>query len=299
MPFRFAILFALTPVLALARISGFSSLEKMTDEATLIVVAHVSEGRGAGGFLSVTLEGERTLKGRAVSGLVTATTEVEDRDANGNYNRATLSVNPNGTPGSPSWSIPINSDKLFLSCTNCTLPLITSLKPSENCTFDIGVRVSYDGFRSNPFLMNVNAPWFVEPGGPSETINYFDGWKTFVFYATRDRCTAAMTGIAFNETFGTFQSLTANNWAKPVAEGKASYPGYFWTDQMSIFNCFLPECIPLVEQGNPVGQASVDQVQQFWQIGSATPGLGIYVQQNTFRRYTGHGEHLNILRVLY
>ena len=103
-----------------------------------------------------------------------------------------------------------------------------------------------------------------------------------------------MPSIALNERFDAF---SPSGWAKPIAQGLSGYGGYTWYDQISFYGCAA--CSPPVQQHNPPGQSFVDEAQQYWSIGSSTVGLGIYVQQNTFRRYTGHGEHLNVLRILY
>ena len=181
----------------------------------------------------------------------------------------------------------------LLPCTTCTLPLVMSAQPSANCTYDVGIQVNFGGFYSNVYSMNVNSPFYLESGGLSTTSNYQDGWLTLVPYLNRDRCNYINPSISLNETFGAF---TPANWPLPTAGGTSGY-GTTWYDQIFIHNC--PGCSPVVQQDNPVGQTQVDQAQQFWNIGSATPGLGIYVQQNTFRRYTGHGEHRNVLRILY
>lgn len=217
-------------------------------------------------------------------------------DSNGYFNRVTLSVNANGSPGSPTWSVPFGANKVSLSCTSCTSPLVTSTQPSSNCTYDVGVRVNYGGFNSeNLYVLNVNAPFYVQSGGLSSTSNYGgDGWLTVVPYLNRDRCTYPMPSIALNETFGQF---TPSSWTKPTAGGTATYGGYTWYDQIFVTGC--TNCVPPSQQDNPLGQAFVDQAQQFWQVGSSTPGFGIYVQQNTFRRFTGHGDHWDVLRILY
>jgi hypothetical protein len=220
-------------------------------------------------------------------------------DDNGYFNRATLTANPNGSPGSPTWSliqgqVGSNAGRVALSCTTCNFPLVTSEQRSSNCAYDVGVRLNYNGFSSNVYLLNVNAPYYMESSGLASTNNFLsDGWITVIPYLNRDRCLYPMPSIALNEVFGTF---TQSNWPKPVAQGTANYNnGYIWYDQIFIAEC--PNCAPPVQRDNPPGQAVVDQAQQFWNLGSSTPGLGIYVQQNTFRRHTGHGEHLNLIRV--
>jgi hypothetical protein len=217
-------------------------------------------------------------------------------DSNGYYNRATLSVNANGATGSPTWSTG-GSSSVSLSCSACNFPLVTSVQPSANCSYDIAVTVNYSGFYSPIFWMNVNAPFYMQSGGLSSTTNNLDGWSTVVPYSNRDRCNYQMPSIALNENFSTFTDIVSNNWAKPTAKGLSGYFGLTWYDQIYIYSCSA--CMPSLQQNNPPGQTAVDQAQQFWNIGSATVNFGIYVQQNTFRRYTGHGEHLNVLRILY
>lgn len=165
---------------------------------------------------------------------------------------------------------------------------LTSAQPSANCTYDVGVRVSYSGFNSEAlYVLNVNAPYYVQSGGLSSTPDLGgDGWLTVVPYINRDRCNYPMPSIALNELFGEF---TQSLWNKPTAEGLAAYPEFTWYDQISITGC--TNCVPPSQQGNPLGQSFVDDAPQFWQIGSSTSGTGIWVQQNTFRRFTGHGEY--------
>ena len=150
-------------------------------------------------------------------------------DDNGYYNRGTFSVNRNGATGAPNWTVIQNATKVSLSCTTCDLPLVTSVEPSANCTYDIALQVDFAGFKSEPFLLNVNAPYYMESGGLSSTENLPpDGWITSIPYVNRDRCTYGMPSIALNEQFWPFENITANNWAKPQAKGIPSYGGYTW-----------------------------------------------------------------------
>ena len=217
-------------------------------------------------------------------------------DVNGYYNRATLSANANGAPGTAHWATTTGGNKVLLSCISCTLPLVTSLQPSANCTYDVGIQMDFAGFKSPVYAMNVNAPFYMD-AGLSSTSNFLDGWLTLVPYVNRDRCNYAMTSIALNEAFGPWVPDTTNNWNKPIAGGLPSYGGYTWYDQISVSNC--PTCSPAVQQNNPPGQTAVDNSQQSWRIGSASVGSGIYVQVDTLRRYSGHGEHNPVTRILF
>src|SRR5579885_1246331 len=62
------------------------------------------------------------------------------------YAQSQLSPDPNGAPGSPSWTIVQNGQgKISLSCNDCANPVATALSPSGGCFSDIHVYVSYGG----------------------------------------------------------------------------------------------------------------------------------------------------------
>jgi hypothetical protein len=217
----------------------------------------------------------------------------------GNYtNTTTLAAASGGAPETPYWNVTANSNKISLSCNSCTFPLVTSLVPSANCMYDITIQMSVGGLNADPFQFNVNEPWYLESGGLSSTGDYFDGWLTVVPYITRDRCYYPLEHISINEHFGPFaKDDPAYTWAVPTAMPLPGYAygGYTWYDEMSIRGC--TGCNPPSQQGNPAGQVGVDQGQQSWGVGSTIEQGGIYVQQNTFRRFSGHGEHQNVVRI--
>ena len=148
--------------------------------------------------------------------------------ANGYYNAATLSANRHGAPGTANWTRLTGATKVSLNCYQCDYPLATSAAPSANCTYDVSIQLDFGGFKAAaPFLLNVNAPFYVQSGGFPTTEDFMDnGWITVVPYMNRDRCSYPMPSIALNETFGPFQDMVNNNWAKPPAGGLAGYGNY-------------------------------------------------------------------------
>ena len=76
-----AIAFTLIPVIGLCNPMGLAHLDRMIRDAKLIVVARVAEGGQSGKLASVTLEVQRTLKGQAPSGMVSASLEVSEQDS--------------------------------------------------------------------------------------------------------------------------------------------------------------------------------------------------------------------------
>ena len=157
--------------------------------------------------------------------------------------------------------------------------------------------MSVGGLNADPFQMNVNEPWYLQSGGMSTTTNFGDGWLTLVPYVTRDRCNYLLPSISINEHFGTFTKDNPDySWNIPSATPLpgSSYTNT-WSDQIYITGCTA--CNPPSQQDNPPNQTGVDQALQFWSVGSTVEQLGIYVQQNLFRRFTGHGEHQSVVRI--
>jgi len=77
------------------------------------------------------------------------------------------------------------------------------------------------------------------------------------------------------------------------AVGCVDNPGIYWVDNI---DCRMHRCIPPKRTDNPPGQIGVDRAQQSGTLGHCR-AVGRLCQQNTFRRYTGHGETRTPLRI--
>lgn len=226
--------------------------------------------------------------------------------ANGYSNSSTLSANGNGAAGTANWTIV--SGPVSTSCSSCGATTATSTGPSANCTYDVGIKISYSGFESNIFTMNVNRPRsltaaYAPYGTAVSDQNNEDGYISRIGYISVDACGYAMSGIALNEQFGGWlYNNTTYDWNHPLAcydpatgstTCTSGYGGYVWQDSISQKLC--ASCSPVVKNPqSPLLDVRVDYATQYWRIGSSTIGSGVQVQTNTLQRYQDHGRHESI-----
>jgi hypothetical protein len=224
--------------------------------------------------------------------------------ANNYHNSTQLTANANGAPGTAYWTVV--SGPVTMSCSACGVTTITSTGPSADCTFDVGIKISYGGFESNLFTMNVNRPRrlvsaYQPYGNPTSDSSHADGYISNVNYISADACGYAMTSIALNEQFGQWSyNNPTYNWNHPTAcydpltgltQCPSGYSGWVWPDRISHFMCSV--CTPPVSNPQtPLSSTGVDYAPQTWRLGSNSIGAGVIVQTNTIQRYVDHGRHV-------
>jgi hypothetical protein len=228
--------------------------------------------------------------------------------ANGYYNQAAVTGNPNCNPGdtcnaTPYWSVTANSNKVSLSCSVCTNQTVTALVPSDSFG-DVQIHMDIGGFAASPFSFTVNAPASLDSAGGPFDENYFDGYYSAIYYNTLDEFGHQMPSIALNEQFSNpgcgnpvanFCPDQTNNWNKPTPYGLSAYnqTGY-WYDQIYIYNC--SSCSPAYSgPKNPLSTSTVDHSTQTWRVGSSAVGVGVEVQYDTLQRYVDHGRHNGVV----
>ncbi|HLG97913.1 MAG TPA: hypothetical protein VKX49_16485 [Bryobacteraceae bacterium] len=137
------------------------------------------------------------------------------------YAQSQLTSDPNGAPGSPSWTVVQNSQgKISLSCYDCANPVATAQSTSSGCLSDIQVYVSYGGYSSAPFNVTIVAPSYTNlQSGYPQTNPWYLGYLTQYVWSVVDSCGNLDGGIDANEKFGTFVNDISNNWIYPSSGG--------------------------------------------------------------------------------
>jgi hypothetical protein len=228
--------------------------------------------------------------------------------ANGYYNQAALTGNPNCNAGdtcnnTPYWSVTVNSTKVSLSCSVCTNNTATASVPSDSVG-DIQIYMDIGGFAAAAFSFTVNTPGSLDSAGAPYDTTYNDGYYSAIYYNTLDEFGNQMPSISLNEQFSSptcgspisnFCPDQANNWNKPTPYGLSAYnlAGY-WYDQIYFSSCI--GCTPAYSgPQTPRSASMVDHSNQTWRVGSSSVGSGVEVQYDTFQRYVDHGRHNDVV----
>jgi|ERR1035441_3752019 hypothetical protein len=228
-------------------------------------------------------------------------------------NTALIAGNPNGAPETPQWVFTAGSAFGTLSCTTCSQPLFTATQASASCQdYSVVLNTSYNGFQSDPFYMFINAPNNEEastctpnlgcPATWNYTIDWYNGWASFIFYTTDTLCAldGPMTAYDMNESFGSWvpPDYTGATWSPPTPN-PWGVPASEWYDELS-FACPANNCTPMpvkptVNCWPDCGTVKVQHATQTLKVGTQNMGHGFAVQQDTQQRFLDHGEHDNIV----
>lgn len=219
------------------------------------------------------------------------------------YAQASWTANPNGNPGSPTWTV-VNSPgggSVSLNCYTCTTVVATATSPSAGCVYDITVTVTYNGNTSAPFNVAIIQPTTttLQSGSPiDQSANAFFntvglvGYMTTTSWNLTDSCGNSDGGLDVNESFGTFSNDTANNWGRPTI-GNGYYPG-------SVLSDYLGESAPtnnnsspqLQNPQSPLGSTKIyHDYPWVLRVFSLTSGNGVTVRTDTQQWYQDHGRH--------
>ena len=187
-----------------------------------------------------------------------------------------LTASASGATGVPSWTVVSGSQKLQLSCSNCTQTYANALQPSSGCSYDVVVKVSYGGFESVPFYVLIDRPYrleYVNGNNDSSDSPSGNGYLSTVSYALKGMCGSFLTDMRGGEAFPSsgygFQDQ-ANNWPPGDPAYGLTNPSDVWTDSMSLTNCMwtLNQCYP--DNANPQYPRlsnSIRRVPQEWWMG--------------------------------
>ncbi len=132
------------------------------------------------------------------------------------YAQSQLTSNPNGAPGSPSWTVVQNGQgQVSLSCYTCANPVATAQSTSNGCYSDIQIYVSYGGYSSNAFNVTIVSPSFtnLQSGYPQNATWMGTGYLSTYQWQVVDSCGNADSGIDANEVLGTYTNIISNNWS--------------------------------------------------------------------------------------
>jgi hypothetical protein len=216
---------------------------------------------------------------------------------NGYFAQAAWTANPNGSSGTPTWTVVTNSGggSVSLSCYTCANTVATSTAPSNGCTYDITVYVTYpDTTQSSNFYVAIVVPntttlySVVNSPYPGRT----DGYLSTTTWNLTDSCSYSDPGLDLNETFGTWTNDVSNDWNLPLflSPGSFTFTGTsLVNDNMAVAGEDMPPS--LVPQSPLLNDPVVHDYPWTYYAGSLTNGSGTVVRQDTQQFYTDHGGH--------
>jgi hypothetical protein len=220
------------------------------------------------------------------------------------YAQASWTANPNGNPGSPTWTVvnsPTGGGSVSLNCYTCTTVVATATSPSAGCVYDVTVTVTYNGNTSAPFKVALIQPTTttLQSGSPTDqSANAYFGVTTLVGYVSTtswnltDSCGNSDAGLDVNESFGTWTNDTANNWPLPSV-GNAYYPGSVISDFLAAYGAISNSSSPPVQNPqSPLGSTKIRHDYPWvLRVFSLTSGNGVTVRTDTQQSYQDHGRH--------
>jgi hypothetical protein len=208
------------------------------------------------------------------------------------YAQTAWTANPNGAPGTPSWTITMHSGggEVTLNCYTCTNVTATAQAPSDGCQFDVTVTVSYGPYTSAPFnvLINTGASVSLASGYPDD-FPWFPpyGYQSKTGWTVQDLCGETMQQFDANELLGNFTNDVANNWTRPVAMNGAQDVVVVDTQGEAL------QAVPASEEP----QSSLTNTKVYndlpWTLSvfSLNSGSGVNVHEDTQQFYQDHGRH--------
>jgi hypothetical protein len=209
------------------------------------------------------------------------------------YAQSALTSNPNGAPGSPTWTVQTvpGGGSVSLSCYNCSNPVATATAPSNGCVYDVTLYVSYGGYQSAPFNVVIATPTTTTlvAGYPTDSALGFSGYVSRTAWNLTDSCGSSDAGLDGNEVFGTFVSdYAGNNWGHPTATSEY-WSTSLWYDDIGASGWTTPLAEP--------PQMPLTNVKVFhdtpWRLfaGSQSFGTGVVIRSDTQQFYQDHGRH--------
>jgi hypothetical protein len=203
------------------------------------------------------------------------------------YAEAAWTANANGASGTPTWhAVPTaGGANVTFSCNPCTNNVATSIAPSNGCTYDLTVYLSYpDGSQSDNFYVEILVPNTTTQQSITQTaLN--PGYISTYSWSLTDSCGYSDAGLDGNEVFGSFVNDTSNDWS--IGGANAIYnPTNIWQDQIG-------------HQGgtpsaqNPGSGTTKIRHDYPWTlyVGSQTHGSGTPIRADTQQWWRDHGSH--------
>lgn len=209
------------------------------------------------------------------------------------YAQAAWTANANGAMGTPTWHVNTvpGGGSVSLSCNTCTNTTATSTAPSNGCTYDITVYVTYpDGSQSGNFNVAIITPknTTLLSGYPTDASCGLQCYLSTTAWNLTDTCGSSDAGLDLNETFGTWTNdYVGNTWGLPTA-------GSTYRPNSTLYDYMSPGCCTPVPQPpqSPLGSTKVfhDYPYTLW-VGTQTFGHGVSVLVDTQQFYQDHGRH--------
>jgi hypothetical protein len=214
------------------------------------------------------------------------------------YAQSQLTADPNGAPGTPSWSIvQPGAGQISLSCYTCTNPIATALAPSSGCSSDIQVTVSYGSYTSAPFNITIVVPnstvlqstypqhsaWNPAPG--------YNGYQSLYVWAILDSCSNQDGGIDANEALGSFSKDQSNTTWVPGSPNGVYLSSYLIGDIVGFAG--PSTAIPVATApASPLGSHTVINDNP-WKarVGSQSIGSGTQIRSDKQQWWQDHGTH--------
>lgn len=219
-----------------------------------------------------------------------------------------LTANPNGNPGTDSWSVSQTCTTghgcVTLNCTSSCGGSVTATSTSANagCASDVTITVTYGINASAPYGLTIVAPstTTLESNYPMDTgqgtNNPGSGYISTYQWDLRDTCGFVDSGLDQNETFGTWTQDYGGtiDWFHPNPDHLTDM-SYVVVDTVDKNGGNTPVSTwPGPMQIPPIALSSTTVFHNTpWNllVGSLTSGTGIVVHSDLQQWYTDHGRH--------
>lgn len=231
----------------------------------------------------------------------------------------TLQTAPNGAPETPVYSFLANGSPGppfgQLSCTTCFNPIYTAVRASACNVYDVVLKVSYNGFSSDPLWISNGVPSGMEDRGlhhHAKTPGYVSGWQSYQHFKVLNACGHPMNWVGVNESFPSAARVFSEptNWQLPKPHDPNGWELGVWDSpsQFDPFGEFIDKMYELYHPSITPGKtplpmdtgtngynrnaaSTVTTMEQVWKAGTNQPGQGLQIRQNTQKHYLDHGAH--------
>lgn len=204
-----------------------------------------------------------------------------------------ITLNTSCSGSSWQWTVNSGNNKVTLGTNGSCSITITSAAPSGTQS-DVSISVTVGGLTSTPYLLTVRAPHSLSYQGDNHASSSAYGYTSKIGYDIRDQFgTLLPTDVLINELFttGITNDYSGTNWIR-APQGFATVSPSGWDD--TITGQPVSQAIPApTAPCSPPCSTLVHHFSGEWYVGSATSGIGVKVQTNTWNRYVDHATHSN------
>jgi hypothetical protein len=208
------------------------------------------------------------------------------------YAQSQLTANPNGAPGTPSWTVvnhwPYGS--VSLSCYTCTNPVATATSPSDGCIANVQIYVAYGPYQSTAFNVTIVTPntTTLQSGYPKDTAQGI-GYDSITRWNLTDSCGYSDPGLDGNEVIGTrTNDYSGNSWGNPSPVSTYNSSS-LWNDTVGASGQLTP---PSTTPQTPLlGTKVFHDYPWTLNVGTQSYAFGTPVRRDTQQWYVDHGRH--------